>query len=36
MVAVSFDSELDGLRLNEVGKYKFFHSVEIVLARVEA
>ena len=30
------DGELDGLSLNEVGKEKFFHSIEIVLARIEA
>ena len=30
MVAVSLDSELGGLRLNEIREQKFFHSVEIV------
>ena len=36
MIAVSLDSELAGLSPNEVGKEKFFHNVEIVLARIEA
>ena len=36
MIAISFDGEFDGLSLNEVREEKFFHSVEIVLARVEA
>ena len=35
MIAISLDSELDGLSLNEVREQKLFDSVDIVLARVK-
>ena len=36
MVAVSLDSELDGVMFYQVGEKKFFHSVQIGLARIKA
>ena len=36
VIAVSLDSELYGLNLNEVQEQKFFYSVEVVLAGIEA
>ena len=36
MVAVSLDSELDGVMFHQVREKKFFHRVQIVLARIKA
>ena len=36
MVAVSLDSELDGVMFYQVREKKLFHSVQIVLARIKA
>ena len=36
MVVVSFHSELDGVIFYQVWEKNFFHSVELVLARIKA
>ena len=36
MIAVSFDSELDGVVFYQGREQKFFHSVQILLARIKA
>ena len=36
MIAVSLDSELDGVVFYQVWEQKFFHSIQIVLAKIKA
>ena len=36
MIAVSLDSELDRLSLNEVREQKFFDGIQVIFSRVEA